>query len=142
MNFDFRLRKRSTYVRIYSACVLIGTLVAVWVCLFLKRKYQIIGILPATYCLCYFFCPGNRDYLNNISLTIINISSYCRYIIYPLIIAGTLNSGDGYAFDISNVWLLAYELVGVFVVVGLMAKKLDIPSSEFTNFLHSLSNCK
>jgi len=122
------INNRSTYVKIFSFSVLIGSLIALTVCLTLDiGERNIIALLPLAYCCCYFCCFGNWRYLNNISLSIINISAFCRYIIYPIIIATTIASGEVYEFNNKIVWLLIYELIGVFLVIGLFAKKIDVP---------------
>ena len=114
------------YKTVYSLLVVLFGLLSTVLCLSLNiGEKRIIAILPLTYVILYALFKNNRKYLNNISLSIINISAFCRYIIYPMIIAETLNRGEYYNFSTNTVYLLAYELIGVFCVIGFFSKKLD-----------------
>ncbi len=120
------------YGRIFSICVAIGVFIAFCFCWILNENtYKALSLLPVSYGLLYLLCSANRRYLKNISLSIINISAFCRYIIYPIIITITLNRGIYYEFDFRAICLLIYELIGVFVVISLFAKKLGVEEKSY-----------
>lgn len=121
----------SGYKIIFSSVVVICGLLSTLLCLFLNiGDKRIIAILPLTYTVLYILFKNNRKYLENISLTIINISAFCRYIIYPVIIAVTVTNGGNYSFNVNTVYLLVYELIGVFCVIGVCAKKMNQSTAD------------
>lgn len=129
-----KYKKNNVYTKLYSTTVFIGTVVALLMFVFLDiGDYKIVALLPLAYLVCYCVCSKNRKYISNISLLIINISMLCRYVVYPVIIALTVNGGGYYRFDKQCVWLLIYELVGVFVIIGIFADKLDVQKIEKNN---------
>ncbi len=121
------------YKNFFSSAVFLCGLISTFLCLALDiGEKRIVAILPLTYIILYALFKNNRFFLDNISLSIINISAFCRYIIYPMIITLTVSNGGVYNFDVNVVYLLSYELIGVFIVIGLFAKKLN--SSTYTEF--------
>lgn len=115
------------YTRIFSIVVFISSFVATLMCLLLRLgENRIIALLPLAFGVFFFLSRKNRKYLNNISLSIINISAYFRYIIYPIIIAIALNGGNSYEYDTKCVYYLIYELFGVFLVIELFGHKLNV----------------
>lgn len=134
MKRNYELNYNNIYRTCYSFLVFSGTIIAFFICILLDiGKYRIVSLLPVTYCLCYFACSRNRKYICNISLTVINISIFCRYILYPTIIAISVNKGMNYNFDISIVWLLVYELLGIFFVIFCYTPKLDVGKKSELN---------
>ncbi len=123
---------KNIYSRIFSICVAIGVCISTAMCFFLNvDAYKWLSLLPLAYGLCFLLCSRNRRYLNNISLSVINISAFCRYIIYPIIITITFYSGGLYQFDSRAIGFLIYELIGVFLVIAVFAKKLDVGENTY-----------
>lgn len=119
-------RAASGYKIVFSAAVVLCGLVSAMLCRFLDiGDKRIIAILPLAYTALFILSKNNRKYLDNISLSIINIFAFCRYIICPAIIAITITGGGSYSFDNNTVYLLVYELIGVFCVIGVCSKKLN-----------------
>ena len=130
MNFEYK-NKRSIYVRVFSLIVFCGTVIAMTTCWLLDmNEYRMIALLPFVYCCCYFGCFRNRQFLKSISLSIINISAFFRYVVYPLIIAITVHNGGAYRADKNIVWFLVYELLGVYLIIGIFAKKLNVKNTS------------
>lgn len=116
----------SGYKIIFSRAVVLCGLFAAILCLFLNiGDKKIIAILPLAYTILYVLFKNNRKYLDNISLSVINISAFCRYIIYPMIIAVTIANGGSYSFNNITVYLLVYELIGVFCVIEVCSAKMN-----------------
>ena len=120
-------QKVNSYKLSFSLAVFICGMISVFLSLILvNEEKRVIALLPLSYMVLYALLKSNRKFLNNISLSIINISAFCRYIIYPIIIAINFSNGGSYSFDTKVVYFLVYELIGVFIVIGLFAKKLNI----------------
>lgn len=123
--FDQATEKRSIYTIVFSWCVAIGVLIAVILVLSCDLGDKgIIILLPIAYAGCFFGFLPNRRYLDSICLSVINIVAVFRYILYPILIALTIERGGFYSFDRSIIWILLYEMVGVYCIIGLFAHKI------------------
>lgn len=121
----------SPYVKVFSMVVFLGSLVSAAICLLLPiGENRIISLLPVAFGFFFFLSRKNRKYLANISISIINISAFFRYIIYPVIIAIALGNGEAYNYDPKCVYLLIYELFGVYLVIELFGGLLKTETVE------------
>lgn len=91
---------------------------------FFKDNSRILSLLPLAALLCFILVKYNKLAFNNMSILVVNILTLIRYALYPFsIVLNGENFNPRYQ-NSTAVYLMIYELIGVFLIIGIFGKKL------------------
>ena len=123
--------------------ITIGLLVSALICIFaciINRHFYVAALMPIVAMVVFTVNTTNKKSITRLSLSIINISMFIRYGVYPAVMITNGTAGLAYADDVEAILLLLYELIGVYIVIGFKGNELSIKNvrdngAEYKSYL-------